>query len=105
PSFAPAAHVARNPVMRKPADPGGLTWVDAEPAASVLDVGNAIYAFALRALGVLYSPIAIDGASRALAVESTIAGMRALTPIAELLTELPASTTDPHARAGLTFTM
>jgi CDGSH-type Zn-finger protein/uncharacterized Fe-S cluster protein YjdI len=105
PGFAPAAHVARNPVMRKPADPDGLVWVDAEPAASVLDVGNALYAFTLRSLGTLYSPSAIDGAARALAVEATIAGMRALTPIAELLTELPASTTDADARAGLTFTM
>ena len=59
PGFAPAARVAHNPVMRPPANPEGLVWVDAEPAASVLDVANAIYAFTLRSLGVLYSPVAL----------------------------------------------
>src|SRR6185503_16830862 len=99
PAFAPAAHVARNPVMRRPPIADGLTWVDHEPAASVLDVANAIYAFTLRSLGVLCSPVALIGDARALAVEATTAGMRALTPIAELLTELRASTAEPTARA------
>jgi CDGSH-type Zn-finger protein/uncharacterized Fe-S cluster protein YjdI len=105
PGFAPADHVAHNPVMRQPADPAGLVWIDAEPAASVLDVANALYAVTLRSLGVLHSPVALADGARALAIEATTAGMRALTPIAELLTELPASTTDPAVRAGLTFTM
>jgi CDGSH-type Zn-finger protein/uncharacterized Fe-S cluster protein YjdI len=105
PGFAPAAHVARNPVMRRPPTPDDLTWVDAEPAASVLDVANAIYAFTLRSLGVLHSPVALVGDARALAVEAAITGMHVLTPIAELLTELPASTFDPTVRAGMTFTM
>lgn len=105
PAFDPAAHVAHNPVMRPPPISDGLVWVDAEPAASVLDVCNAIYAFTLRSLGVLCSPVVLLGDARALAVEATTAGMRALTPIAELLTELRASTTDPRARAGMTFTM
>jgi len=105
PGFAPAAHVARNPVMRPPPISDGLTWVDHEPAASVLDVANAIYAFTLRSLGVLCSPVALIGDARALAVEATTAGMRALTPIAELLTELRASTAEPTVRAGMTFTM
>jgi CDGSH-type Zn-finger protein/uncharacterized Fe-S cluster protein YjdI len=105
PAFGPAAHVAHNPVMRPPPISDGLVWVDAEPASSVLDVANAIYAFTLRSLGVLCSPVVLLGDARALAIEATTAGMRALTPLAELLTELPASTTDPKARAGMTFTM
>jgi len=105
PSFAPAAHVAHNPVMRRPPVPDGLTWIDAEPAATVLDVANAMYAAMLRSLGVLYSPVAIAGDARALAVEATATAMRVLTPLAELLTELPGSTQDPAIRAGLTFTM
>jgi CDGSH-type Zn-finger protein/uncharacterized Fe-S cluster protein YjdI len=105
PGFAPASHVAHNPVMRPPPISDGLVWVDAEPAASVLDVANAIYAFTLRSLGVLCSPVVLLGDARALAIEATTTGMRALTPIAELLTELPASTTDPKVRAGMTFTM
>jgi CDGSH-type Zn-finger protein/uncharacterized Fe-S cluster protein YjdI len=105
PTFAPAAHVARNPVMRPPPTTDDLTWIDAEPAASVLDVANAIYAFTLRSLGVLHSPVALAGDARPLAVEAAITGMRVLTPIAELLTELPGSTFDPAVRAGMTFTM
>ena len=105
PAFAPAAGVAYNPVMRPPANPEGLVWIDAEPAASVLDVANAIYAFTLRSLGVLHSPVALADEPRALALEAILAGMRGLTPIAELLTELPARRSDPTLRAGLSFTM
>ena len=105
PSFKPAAGVAHNPVMRQPPVPDRLVWVDAEPAASVLDVANAIYAVTLRSLGVLHSPVALSDELRALAIEATTTGMRTLTPIAELLTELPASTTIPDVRAGMTFTM
>ncbi|HEX3758446.1 MAG TPA: ferritin-like domain-containing protein [Kofleriaceae bacterium] len=105
PGFAPAAGVAYNPVMRPPANPDGLVWVDAEPAASVLDIGNAIYAFTLRSLGVLYSPVGIADEPRALALEAVGAGMRGLTPIGELLTELPARSSDPAVRAGLSFAM
>jgi CDGSH-type Zn-finger protein/uncharacterized Fe-S cluster protein YjdI len=105
PTFAPAAGIAYNPVMRQPANPEGLVWVDAEPAASVLDVANAIYAFTLRALGVLYSPVALAGESRALALEAVNTGMRGLTPIGELLTELPARRSDPAVRAGVSFAM
>jgi len=105
PAFAPASGVAYNPVMRQPANPEGLVWVDAEPAASVLDVANAIYAFTLRSLGVLYSPVALADEPRALALEAVHVGMRGLTPIGELLTELPARRSDPAVRAGVSFAM
>jgi CDGSH-type Zn-finger protein/uncharacterized Fe-S cluster protein YjdI len=105
PGFAPAAGVAHNPVMRQPANPEGLVWIDAEPAASVLDVANAIYAFTLRSLGLLYSTVALAADARALAIEAIMSGMRALTPVAELLTELPAKAADPTLRAGMSFAM
>lgn len=105
PTFEPAAQVARNPLMRRPADFTDVVWVDAEPAASVLDVANATYALMLRSLGVLHSQVATSPAGRALAVEASTLTMRALTPVAELLTELPASTRDADVRAGLTFTV
>lgn len=105
PGFAPAGRVARNPVMRPPPTPDGLVWVDAEPAASVLDVGNAIYHLALRSLATLLSPVALAAGARALATEAMATAMRAMTPVGELLTTLPASATAPDVRAGLTFTM
>src|ERR1051325_1704905 len=78
--------------------PGVIAVVDLASAAravSVLDVANAISAFTLRSIGVLYSPVALAGDVRALAIEAIMSGMRALTPTAELLTELPASSGDP----------
>jgi CDGSH-type Zn-finger protein/uncharacterized Fe-S cluster protein YjdI len=105
PDFKPGIRVAHNPVMRRPPEPDGLTWIDAEPAASVLDVANAMYAVTLRSLGVLHSPVALTDELRALAIETTTTTMRALTPLAELLCELPASTTVPDVHAGMTFTM
>ncbi|HEY4059475.1 MAG TPA: ferritin-like protein, partial [Kofleriaceae bacterium] len=105
PDFDPAAHRATNPVMRKPPVSEGRLWIDAEPAASVLDVGNALYAFMLRGLGTLTSPVALDPIARSLALQCALQGMRVMSPLGELLADLPASTTNPECRAGLTFTM
>jgi CDGSH-type Zn-finger protein/uncharacterized Fe-S cluster protein YjdI len=103
PSFDPAAHVARNPVMRRPPVPEGLVWIDAEPAASVLDVGNAMYMLMLRALEVLFSPVAATPGLRGPLYSLAVASMSALTPIGELLTSLPASASHPGIFAGLSF--
>lgn len=105
PDFDPARGVAKNPVMRRPPQPDNLTWIDAEPAASVLDLGNAAYAFMLRGLATLYSPIALAPGARSAALAATTTGMRALVPLGELLATLPASTTQPGLTAGLTFTI
>ncbi len=105
PSFEPAPHVAANPVMRRPATETGVLWIDAEPAASIVDIGNALYAFMLRSLGALFSPVSLAPGARSLAVAATSLAMRTLSPIAELLTTLPASTTREGVTAGLTFTM
>ena len=50
PDFAPAFPVARNPVMRRPPEPLGKVYVDDANAARLLDLGNAVYGFALRCL-------------------------------------------------------
>jgi CDGSH-type Zn-finger protein/uncharacterized Fe-S cluster protein YjdI len=105
PTFEAAPHVAANPVMRKPATETGVLWIDAEPAASIVDVGNALYAFMLRSLGALFSPVSLAPGARSLSVAATTLAMRTLSPIAELLTTLPASTTHDGVTAGLTFTM
>lgn len=105
PTFEAAPHVAANPVMRKPPTETNVLWIDAEPAASIVDVGNALYAFMLRSLGALFSPVSLAPGGRSLAVAATTLAMRTLSPIAELLTTLPASTTHAGVTAGLTFTM
>ena len=105
PSFSPAHAAARNPVMRRPPDPTGRVWICAEPAASVLDVGNATYSLLLRSLGALSQQLGAGDETRSLAVDLALVTMRAMTVIGELLTTLPANDHDGSVRAGLTFTL
>ncbi len=105
PSFVPARPVARNPVMRHPANPQDLVWIDAEPAATLLDLGNAAYSLMLRSLGAVFAPISLDDDVKSAVTELTLLSMRIIAPIAEHLTTLPASHDAPGIHAGLTFTM
>ena len=105
PSFCPAHAAARNPVMRKPPQPEGLVWVCREPAASLLDLGNAIYALMLRGLDILFSHPVDDLDVRDALVAGALTPMRVLHPIASYLPRLPATADDQGPRAGLTFTM
>ncbi len=105
PDFVPARPVARNPVMRHPPDPASLIWIDAEPAATLLDLGNAAYALTLRSLGAVFAPISLDTDVRAAVTELALLAMRIMAPIAEHLTTLPASKDVPGVTAGLTFTV
>jgi CDGSH-type Zn-finger protein/uncharacterized Fe-S cluster protein YjdI len=104
PDFVAARPVAHSPVMRRPPVPAGLVWVDAEPAATILDLGNAAYMLMLRSLATVFSPLALDDATRHAASEMTLLAMHVVAPIAEYLTTQPASTTVPNVTAGLTFT-
>jgi CDGSH-type Zn-finger protein/uncharacterized Fe-S cluster protein YjdI len=105
PAFEPSRRVARNPVMRAPPVRGDRVWVAAEPAATKLDVANGTYALMLRALHLLYSPLARAPHVRAAAAELVGVTMRLLVPLAEELTTLPATDDEAGPRAGLTFTM
>ena len=105
PEFVAARPVARNPVMRHPPDPTNLVWVDEEPAATLLDLGNAAYALMLRSLGAVFAPISLDSEVKAAVTELALLAMRIMAPIAEHLTTLPASKDVPGLTAGLTFTV
>jgi len=105
PSFAPALPAATHPVMRWPADAVRRVHVVLEPAASLLDLANGLYALMLRALETLLSPVAFDPAIRPLAAELATDAMRFLTPIAERLASLPANPAHPGVNAGLSFAM
>lgn len=105
PAFSAARPVAKNPVMRKPPEPQGKVWIDREPAATLLDLGNAAYALMLRSLQALYSPVATDDETRGALAELCVVTMRLVGPFADALTRLPASTTTNGVNAGLTFTM
>ncbi|MFO0614623.1 MAG: ferritin-like domain-containing protein [Polyangiaceae bacterium] len=105
PSFAPAHPAPRNPVMRRPVDPEGRVWITREPAASLLDLGNAVYAFMLRALGGLFGHPITDATVRGALVDGAIDAMHSLSMIGSYLPRLPATDDDAGPRAGLTFTM
>ncbi len=99
--FNPARPAATNPVMRRPVTPEGRLWITEEPAASLLDLGNALYNHSLRCLSLAYTGVNPD-VQRVL-VQTAIDLMRLLTPVASRLTALPANAGHPHCTAGLSF--
>lgn len=101
PDFSPAWPAAHNPVMRHPPTPEGKVWIDAEPAASLLDLANALYNHALRLLALGYAGVPM--ADRRVLVAGSIGLMRLLTPLAEALARLPASPAHPGCTAGISF--
>ncbi len=105
PSFAPAHPAARNPVMRRPPEPQGRVHIVDPRAARVLDLGNAVYAFALRCLARAFGEADDPPAARARLVDSSLTAMRELAPLMQRLAALPAGPSHPGTHAGLTFTM
>ena len=104
PHFVPAHRAARNPVMRIPPTPDGLVWVYAEPAATVLDLANAVYSLMLNSLEILFGqPHAADLQETLVTLPLTC--MRALAPLARRLCRLPATDDADGPRAGMTFTI
>ncbi len=103
PDFAPAWPAASDPVMRRPfPENAARVWVTEQPAAALLDLGNAVYALALALLAQAYAAGMTTGERRA-CVSASIALMHALAAIGSRLPELPARPDDPTIRAGLTF--
>ena len=101
PDFRPARPAAHNPVMRRPPIPDDRIWIDSEPAASLVDIGNAIYNHSVRCLAMAWSGVA-KTVQRTL-VDVAIELMAVLSPIAQRLTELPANAEQSACTAGLSF--
>jgi CDGSH-type Zn-finger protein/uncharacterized Fe-S cluster protein YjdI len=102
PSFVPARPAAHNPLMRRPPDPTGKTWVSASPAAEILDVTNAAYNQMLKLLGQAYFETR-GQATQAALVDTAIELMYAIAPLASLLTRLPAEKGNQACTAGMSF--
>lgn len=101
PAFAPSRPVAKNPLMRKGPERSHAVWVDAPEAAAVMDLANAIYNVMLRALSQGFADN--DPVRKRAFIDVSIDGMYALSPVAEHLTRLKASTTVPDITAGMSF--
>ena len=98
----PYGPLARSPVMRRPPTPAGRVWVDAPDAARVMDVANATYNLMLRCLVAGFGQA---GPWRGPALDASVGLMQALSPLAELLGRLPASTTQPGLTSGPSFAL
>jgi CDGSH-type Zn-finger protein/uncharacterized Fe-S cluster protein YjdI len=101
PGFRPARMSAHNPVMRRPPTPEGKLWVTLEPAASLMDLGNALYNHSLRCLSLAYG--GVDAGTQRVLVQASIDLMHVLTPVATCLGTLAASPELPEATAGISF--
>jgi hypothetical protein len=103
PSFVPAWPAAADPVMRRPfPENAERVWITAQPAAALLDLGNAVYGLALALLAQAYAR-AMPTPERRACASASIALMHALEAIGSHLPELPARPDLPEIRAGLTF--
>ncbi|MBV8657405.1 MAG: CDGSH iron-sulfur domain-containing protein [Burkholderiales bacterium] len=105
PDFVPARPAAHNPIMRSQVVSGNRVHVVAEPAATLLDAGNACYALMLRMLGVLNDPWLAHVGVRPAVAQQSLCLMHIVTEIGNTLTQLPANPAYEGIRAGLTFTV
>jgi CDGSH-type Zn-finger protein/uncharacterized Fe-S cluster protein YjdI len=103
--FAPYRAAARDPVMRPPVVASPRVHVIANPAAPLLDLGNAAYGLMLRLMTFMPDPSRCPKAERPIAADQVLMLMHAVTAIGSRLTELPARPGDHAPRAGLTFTL
>jgi hypothetical protein len=94
PAFVPSHAAAADPVMRKPADPQGHTWITAPEARETLDLGNALYGTLLTLLAQLYEPLSPDERGRI--AHAAIQVMHGVGALGERLARL---------EAGLSFAM
>ncbi|HEY8617942.1 ferritin-like domain-containing protein [Phenylobacterium sp.] len=101
PAFEPAWPAAHDPVMRKPLEGLDRVWVTAEPAASLLDLGNALYGFMLQLLSQAYA--CDEPADQARLMNAAVELMEGCAAAATGLARLPASEARPGVHAGLTF--
>jgi CDGSH-type Zn-finger protein/uncharacterized Fe-S cluster protein YjdI len=102
--FTPYRAAARNPIMRAPVTTEARVQILAEPAATLLDLGNSSYVMMLRLL-FLMSDTDKCVLPRSAVMAQAMSLMHAVADIGSALTALPANPDTPGVRAGLTFSM
>ncbi|HYX35507.1 MAG TPA: ferritin-like domain-containing protein [Oligoflexus sp.] len=105
PHFQPARPCARNPVMRRPAEDDERVWVNAQPAALVLDLANALYGLMLRFLVQIYSMESRSADQKKILLNAAFTLMHALSATARYLCRLPADPKRPGVNAGMSFAL
>jgi CDGSH-type Zn-finger protein/uncharacterized Fe-S cluster protein YjdI len=102
--FSPHRAAARNPIMRSPVTTEARVQILAEPAATLLDLGNSSYVMMLRLL-FLMSDTDKCLLPRSAVMAQAMTLMHAVADIGSALTALPANPDYPAVRAGLTFSV
>jgi len=106
PAFRPAWPAAENPVMRRPPEPEDKVFVQAQPAAQLLDFANAVYSTLLRCLLQGFGRLGPTAATEQKRfIDTAIGLMHMLSDAAIMLAALPATRAHPGVHAGMTFTM
>jgi CDGSH-type Zn-finger protein/uncharacterized Fe-S cluster protein YjdI len=105
PGFAPARAAATSPVMRKPMDASGRVYIDEPLSAAGVDLANSLYGQMLRFLVQAFGRARPNDADKALLIDGAIEMMGSMVPLAEALTKMPASASQPGVTAGMTFAM
>lgn len=100
-AFEPAWPAAYDPVMRKPMEGLERVWITAEPAAGLLDLGNALYGFMLQILSQTFA--CDEPADQCRLMNVSVELMEGCATVATALARLPASPDHPGVNAGLTF--
>lgn len=103
PDFVPSRPIARNPVMRRPPQPEGRVYVEDAGAATILDLGNALYNLMLRCLVQAYGRSDGDVSAKAALVDAAVTIMGSVTRLGQVLTTKPVGPGHPGIQAGLTF--
>ena len=105
PDFKPARPAAKNPVMRRPPTPEGKVWCNAPLTSIHMDLANAVYIAAIRALVQVYENPNRDKYSKSALLDASFSLMHAMTPLGESLSYLPANKDTSGINAGMSFAM
>jgi CDGSH-type Zn-finger protein/uncharacterized Fe-S cluster protein YjdI len=103
PDFVPAHPAATNPVLRAPPRPEGRVWIEDPDAIATVDLANAAYGLMLRVLAYVYAVPAAEPRKQAM-LQLSLGLMRAISPLAEAASRLPAGVSNPGCNAGMSFT-
>jgi CDGSH-type Zn-finger protein/uncharacterized Fe-S cluster protein YjdI len=105
PQFEPGRNVARNPVMRAPAEPKGRVWITHPITSRYLDLANALYAFMLKILVQIYFVEDREQYEKHELMEISFSLMHLMAVVGESLTLLPVSLENHDCKAGMSFAM
>jgi CDGSH-type Zn-finger protein/uncharacterized Fe-S cluster protein YjdI len=105
PRFTPGRAVARNPVMRKPAELENRVWITHPLSARFLDLANAIYLHSLSVLIQVFAVEERDPDEKHEFLSMAMSFMHVMAALGETLTLLPATEESRDQFAGITFAM